>query len=615
MRTTKRSKFAALVVGLALVAGACSDDSDSTTTTAATDQTGGGDTTVAPGDETTVPGTDPVSGGGGTVTYAAEQEYVSYNNGTADQNLFASTLVLNMLLPGTYIVKPDLSFELWDDMMVSAGITVEDPQTVEYVVKPEAVWSDGDPIDCDDFYMAWLANSGKLEKPNPDFTTPGELDADGNEIPEMLPVFNTASTTGYDSIESVECSEDGKTITTVFATPYPDWQGMFGALLPAHIVEANAGVDDIMAVDTTATSADAEALGDFWSTGFVGVTEGVTISGAWYEIDSFTPGQDLILKRNEAFWGTPGNLDNIVFLQVPDATQQPAALENGDVQVITPQPNPDLVAQIEGMEGVTSDITAGTTWEHYDFNQANKHLAKVEVRQALALCINRQEIVDTLVVPILPDAQVLNNRMYVPESPDYADNSGDFAVQDIDGAKALLEGAGYTMGDDDVYVDADGERLSLRLGRRDPNPRRQSTNELFAEQCAAAGIELTDDPAEDMNAVRLPASDYDIILFAWVSTPFQSANTSIYSPGGDQNYNSIDIPELTDLFAQANAEFDPAARADLMNQIDTILWENMATLPLFQFQNMVAFSDTVSGVEFNDPAGVTWNANEWAITA
>ena len=82
---------------------------------------------------------------------------------------------------------------------------------------------------------------------------------------------------------------------------------------------------------------------------------------------------------------------------------------------------------------------------------------------------------------------------------------------------------------------------------------------------------------------------------------------------GNDAWNSINIPELTDLFAQANAEFDQVVRADLMNQIDTILWENMATLPLFQFQNMVAYSDTVSNVFFNDPAGVTWNANEWAL--
>jgi peptide/nickel transport system substrate-binding protein len=230
------------------------------------------------------------------------------------------------------------------------------------------------------------------------------------------------------------------------------------------------------------------------------------------------------------------------------------------------------------------------------------------------MCVDRQEIVDTLVAPINPDASVLNSRIYVPAAADYADNSGGL-TRDVEGAKALLEGAGYTLGSDGIYVDADGERLSVRLGRRDPNPRRQSTNELAAEQCKEAGIELTDDPSEDFNAVRLPASDYDIALFAWVSTPLLSSNKSIYVEDGAQNWNNYKNPELTGLFDQANAEFDPAARADLMNQIDQVLWDDMATLPLFQFQEMIAYSDSVQNVIFNGPLGPTWNANEWALAS
>jgi peptide/nickel transport system substrate-binding protein len=387
---------------------------------------------------------------------------------------------------------------------------------------------------------------------------------------------------------------------------------MFGGLLPAHVVEQGAGVDDLTAVNATEASAESKALGDFWNTGFIEFDPAVAVSGAWYVIDSFTPGQDLILKRNENYYGTPGTVDQIVFLQVPDATQQPAALENGDVQVISPQPNPDLVAQLQAVAGVTTTLHQGVTFEHYDFNQANVHLAKLEVRQALANCIDREEIVATLVAPVNPDATVLNNRMYIPDSPDYVDGSNGL-TRDVDAAKALLEAAGYVMGDDGVYAHPTDGRLSLRLGRRDPNPRRQSNNELFSEQCAEAGVELVDDPAEDFNAVRLPAADYDIALFAWVATPLLSSNTSIYVPGGGQNWNSINIPEVQTLFDQANAELDPVVRADLMNQIDALLWENMATLPLFQFQELVSHSDTIQNVSFNGPTGVTWDANNWVV--
>ncbi|MDO8389986.1 MAG: ABC transporter family substrate-binding protein [Actinomycetota bacterium] len=600
MRTTKRGKFAAIAVGLSLIAAtACSDDKDSGST----------DTTTAGSTETTAA---PASGG--SVTYAAEQEYTSYNNATADQVLFANTLVLNMVQPGPFISMPDLTFQLWEDMMVSAEVTSEDPQVVEYVIQPAAVWEDGEAIDCDDFYLAWISQSGKLNHANPDYTGPGQVDADGNEVPETLPDFNAAGTTGMEDIESVECSDDGKTVTTTYANLYADWKGLFGALIPAHVVEAESGVADITAIDPETSSDDSVAAGDVWSNGFIGFDSALALSGAWYDIDSWTEGQNLILKRNEAFYGTPGNLDEIVFLLVPDATQQPAALENGDVQVISPQPNADLVAQLDGIAGITTSIEQGLTFEHYDFNQANKHLALLEVRQALALCIDREEIVSTLVQPINPDATVLNSHIYVPSAADYQDNS-DGLVRDVDAAKALLEGAGYTLGSDGVYVDADGDRLSIRLGRKEPNPRRQSTNELAAEQCKEAGIELTDDGTEDFNAVRLSASDYDIALFAWVATPFLSSNTSLYVPGGGQNWNAYDNPDIQALFDQANAEFDDAVRADLMDQIDQLLWDDMATLPLFQFQEMVAYSDTVTGVVFNGPLGVTWNANEWALSA
>ena len=83
-------------------------------------------------------------------------------------------------------------------------------------------------------------------------------------------------------------------------------------------------------------------------------------------------------------------------------------------------------------------------------------------------------------------------------------------------------------------------------------------------------------------------------------------------PDGGQNWNTYVNEDLVDLFAQANAEFDDAVRADLMDQIDQILWDDMVTLPLFQFQEMVAYSDSVTGVVFNGPLGITWNANEWA---
>lgn len=621
-----RNKQLAVMALVSLVAVSCGSDDDDPQGSDATviDDTGaGGDSTVAgsapptasapgstePGAGSTRPGTTgaPSQGeAGGSATYGVEQEYTTYNNDTSLDNLFANTEVLNAVQPSTFIIDSNNEYVLASDLLESVELTSEDPQVVEYVINPEAVWSDDDPIDCDDFYLEWLSGNGRAGD---------QVDDEGNEVlddnGEPIPVFDAASTTGFEDIESVECSNNGFTVTTTYSQPFPDYPSLFSNIMPAHIVEAQAGVADV----TTATDpADLQALGEFWNNGFRGFDPEIAVSGSYYGIDSVNPGETVVLTRNEQYWGEPGLLDEIVFRLVPRASDLPAALANGDVQVIAPQPEPDLLAQLEGQPGLVTEVVPGTTFEHLDFNQANPMLADVNVRKAIALCIDRQELIDTLVAPVEPDTEVLNNRMFVPFQDDYVDNGAGYEAPDVEGASSLLEESGWTMGSDGIY-EKDGERLSLRVGRIEPNPRRQKVVELIGDQCRPAGIELTDDGTEDFNAVRLPRSDYDIALFAWVAQPALSSNRAVYASDGNQNWNNASNEETDRLLAEAASEFDPATRVEALNEADALLWEDMVTLPLFQQPNLVARSEALEGVVPNDPLGPTWNAEEWSLSA
>ena len=197
MRRQRRSaKLLALSLGLVLFGAACGSDGDS----------GGG--TTGPGGTTGDTAGGPPSGG--TATYAQEQEYTSSNPNTTDDNLFANSLVLNPVLPAVYFFDEAAEFVLDQNLMESAEVTGEDPQEITYQVSPDAVWSDGEPIDCDDFYLQWLSSNGQLNAENPDGTP--VTDEDGNEV--LL--FNTVSTTGYENIESVECSDEDRTIVTTY---------------------------------------------------------------------------------------------------------------------------------------------------------------------------------------------------------------------------------------------------------------------------------------------------------------------------------------------------------------------------------------------------------------
>ena len=58
---------------------------------------------------------------------------------------------------------------------------------------------------------------------------------------------------------------------------------------------------------------------------------------------------------------------------------------------------------------------------------------------------------------------------------------------------------------------------------------------------------------------------------------------------------------------------DQSKAADLANQVDKKLWDQMATLPLYQKPTFIAYQSSVQGVEDNaSQAGPLWNSEVWS---
>jgi peptide/nickel transport system substrate-binding protein len=115
---------------------------------------------------------------------------------------------------------------------------------------------------------------------------------------------------------------------------------------------------------------------------------------------------------------------------------------------------------------------------------------------------------------------------------------------------------------------------------RDPNPRRQQTAEVIQDQLAEVGIDIQLSPSPDF--AFLDEGNFDIALFGWVGGTSLGANVSIYTTGEGQNFGRYSNTEVDDLFAETSVELDPDARADLFNEVDSLLWEDLPTIPLFQ---------------------------------
>jgi peptide/nickel transport system substrate-binding protein len=579
----------ALTMAGALIFAACSSNSS-----------GGGTTTTQSSKNTTATTVGVKSGG--NLTFALDEDLAGFNVNTSASSEFVLQEILDIVWPQVFITNPQLQPVLNTQLMQSATQTSTSPQTIVYQINPKAVWQDGKPIDAADFVYNYDAQSGNAAYKDL-----------GNKT------FDAASTVGYNQVGTITGSSppngascttttlqatlppvtcgNGDTVTVVFKKSFADWKSLFGDIVPEHI---------------------ATTVG--WNTGF-NTDYTKVLSGSWYEIKSYSPNQSLVLQRNPTYWGTPGKLSTITFSFITDDSQEVPALQNSEANLINPASvSLSIVQSADQVTGITKQTIPGLEFEHFDFNEANKYLAKLDVRQAIAYGTNRQEIIQRTVGEFATGINPLGNRMLMPNQPGYVNNGGAYATVNVAKAKSLMQAAGYTMGSDG-YFQSGGQDVNLTISSTTGNTLRQNTEELFQAQMKTIGIKIKiqNYDAATFFGTNLPGGNFDIAEFAWVSTPFLSGNEAIYcsytnttecSENWDHYANStVD----TDVFNGASATDSATETADY-NAADVQLWADMDTLPLYQKPQFYAWTDTYGNVIPNaSSTGVPWNANLWGM--
>ena len=155
-----------------------------------------------------------------------------------------------------------------------------------------------------------------------------------------------------------------------------------------------------------------------WNTGFSGPAQ--VISGSWYKIQSYNANQSLVLVRNPSYWGTPGKLDKIVFQFFSDDSQLVPALQNKEINIFNPATVSLSITQTANQVPNTTKATLpGLEFEHFDFNQADPYLAKLQVREAIAHGTDRQTIITSTVGEIEKGITPLGSRMLVSTQKGY----------------------------------------------------------------------------------------------------------------------------------------------------------------------------------------------------
>ena len=614
MKYTKLSAAAALAAGSALILSACApgggNAGDSSSNGSGAGQ--GGDSgagNVVEGDKgqkLTAEASGPeladlgdVETQDGSIAYSVgADDFLSYNGLQSNTYTTYNSAVVDRMFSSFWYFGTDGSIIPNKDFGTYEK-TSDDPLTVKYTISDDAKWSDGTPVTAGDFIVHWAANNDTVK-------------AEGSETP----LFDSISfEQGKYIPEAPEGEADGKEFTVTYPEPYADWEILISTALPAHIVAKEAGMSFEELV-TAAKEKDVEALtpaAEFWNDGWdfspgeLPDASLVPSMGPYkFKDGGWQAGQSITLEANPEYWGTPPATKELV-LRFADPKTHVQALQNGDLDVIEPQATVDTLQQLEGL-GDDVNVQTGDqlTWEHVDYNRGEGSVFadSPELREAFALCLPRQQIVDNLIKPIYADAQVMNLREVFPFQDKYQEVVDEAYPKEMDEpniekAKELVEKSGVS-------------KPTVRLGYQAGNQRRTETVALIKSSCDQAGFDVQDANSPVFFKEVMPAGDYDAALYAWAGSGQKASGANIYQSDGAQNQQSYNNPEVDAAWDKLATSLDENEQLEQVKTIEKLLWEDFQAIPLYAHPGLVGHKADVANVrDTAAQSGALWNVEQW----
>ena len=296
-------------------------------------------------------------------------------------------------------------------------------------------------------------------------------------------------------------------------------------------------------------------------------------------------GVQIVLTRNDSYWGDRAASERVVIQWEPESAARLLQLRAGTVDAADNLAPTDEAA-IAADASLALLTRPGFNTFYLNFNNRYAPVSDVRVRQAIAIALDRQRIVDLF----YPSGSTL--ATHVPPCVIESACVGDaWYAQDLVAARALLADAGYPNGIDLT--------LSLRETPRAylPDPVAVATD--IQAQLAAVGIRVT-----------LKVEEAGGYIGKLLSGELESASFSAALPDYPEAWNSLGIdfgstsgpahgdqyPQLVALLDEAQREPDPAARAALFTQINNEIRSQVPVVPIANGASLIAARAAVRGL-------------------
>jgi peptide/nickel transport system substrate-binding protein len=438
-----------------------------------------------------------------------------------------------------------------------------DHLTWTFKIRPGLKWTDGVPITAQD--VAWTYNLV--------MTNPAAGTANGSLVANFASVSAPNATT---FVIKTKQPQDNIPYTSLPVVPEHIWQN------------------------------DVKDIGTFKNMNFP-----VVGYGPWVAT-GYVPNQYATLTANPSYYQGAPKYHTLIIQYFTSSDAAVAALRSGQldsIDILTPT----QYEALKGAKNIALYASQSNSWNAIELNpgartqsgqkfgNGNPALQDPVVRQAIALAINRPELVSKVADGLaVPGAGFLT-----PAFPQWWWTPAAGQANGYDPARAnqILNAAGYTMGPGGIRMDPKTHQpLAFRLGIHSDNGYDSLIAPYLVEWLQAVGIKLTVQAMSftELNT-ELPKGDWDILMDTWSTGYDPSYLLSVEScatlPANQSTPGNTDAfycnPAYDNLYNQQLTEFSMTQRTQTVDQMQSILYNANVDIILY-------YPDTLQAVRTND---------------
>lgn len=466
--------------------------------------------------------------------------------------------IFNKLLK--YDKNLDLEGELAEKWDISA-----DQKTITFTLKPNLKWADGKPLTSADVLFTWQAVID--EKNASPYASDYQL-VKKAEAPNPL---------------SFKVSYE-----QAYAPALDSWAGL--QILPKHLLEGK---------NLRTTEFNRRPVGS-----------------SYYKLDNWANGEHIKLSRNESSVLGQAKIDQLITRIIPDNSAQFLELMAGNIDLMGLDPikysriipaRPELLKQLNLYKEL------GNSYTYMGFNLKHKPFDDVRVRRALNYAIDKQEIIDGVLLGLgepVASPYKPGTRWSNPDLKPYPYNPQK--------AKALLKEAGFVCCNRDGILTKDGKPFAFEI-ITNQNKEREKSAVLIQRRLKDIGIGVTVRSIEWASFISrfIKTGDFDVVVLGWSLSldpdQFSIWHSSQQAPG-QFNFIGYNNPAVDKLLEQGRLELNLEKRTKIYHEFARVLLDDSPIIYLSAGYGLTAIHKRVKGIETPaPPAGIGYNSYDWYI--